>query len=182
MRLLAGAAAALGVPAVLDGSDRLRSRPMNRIVEPLKRMGVEIQASPDGKAPLFLAARPTGRKLKSLNYELPVASAQVKSCLLLAALDAEGETRLVEPGPSRDHTERMLRAMGVSVGSSIVSTAGHGIEQFETRLIPPEPLELDPLTMVIPGDFSYKFRGFTGDMLAKHSILPCYSDRDYKTG
>ncbi|MGW8224445.1 MAG: 3-phosphoshikimate 1-carboxyvinyltransferase [Anaerolineales bacterium] len=154
MRLLAGAVAALGLPAVLDGSDRLRSRPMDRIVEPLKQMGVDIQASPDGTAPLFLAARPPGNKLKSLDYALPVASAQVKSCLLLAALAAEGETRLVEPGPSRDHTERMLRAMGVIVGSRVLSPAGYGSEQIETWLIPPKPLELDPISMVIPGDFS----------------------------
>jgi 3-phosphoshikimate 1-carboxyvinyltransferase len=154
MRLLAGAVAALGVPAVLDGSNRLRSRPMKRIVEPLKRMGVELRASPDGKAPLFLAARSTGRKLNSLDYDLPVASAQVKSCLLLAALAADGETRLVEPGPSRDHTERMLRAMGVFVGSRVVSPAGYGNEQIETRLIPPKPLALDPISITIPGDFS----------------------------
>ena len=154
MRLLVGAVAALGVPAVLDGSDRLRTRPMNRIVEPLRQMGVEIQASQEGTAPLILEARPTGSKLKSLDYALPVASAQVKSCLLLAALAAEGETRLVEPGPSRDHTERMLRAMGVIVGSSMVSPAGYGNERFETRLVPPKPLALDPMSIVIPGDFS----------------------------
>jgi 5-enolpyruvylshikimate-3-phosphate synthase len=110
MRLLAGALAAWGIPAVLDGSAGLRRRPMRRIVEPLQQMGVNIQAT-DGCAPLYLEARQ--QPLRAIDYTLPVASAQVKSCLLLAALAAEEETVLHEPASSRDHTERMLRAMGV---------------------------------------------------------------------
>jgi 3-phosphoshikimate 1-carboxyvinyltransferase len=154
MRLLAGAAAALGLSVILDGSERLRSRPMRRITAPLQRMGVEIQASPQGTAPLFLSARPVDHKLRPLEYTLPVASAQVKSCLLLAALDAEGETVLREPGPSRDHTERMLRAMGAKVESRKISPLDNGIDQFETRFLPPDPLELQPFNLVLPGDFS----------------------------
>ena len=154
MRLLAGAVSALGLPAVLDGSDRLRSRPMKRIVDPLQRMGVEIQSTADGTAPLSLAGRPSNRKLRSLDFTLPVASAQVKSCLLLAALAAEGETILKEPGPSRDHTERMLRAMGAAVNSYPVSIPGEQVDRIETRFLPPDPLKLDPLNLVLPGDFS----------------------------
>ena len=154
MRLLAGTVAALGLPVILDGSDRLRGRPMRRIVAPLKRMGVEIQSSAEGTAPLILSARPTNQKLMSLEYTLPVASAQVKTCLLLAALAAEGETILREPGPSRDHTERMLRAMGAGIKSRPVLDPANGIEQIETRFIPPNPLELEPFDLILPGDFS----------------------------
>src|SRR5512146_1860597 len=79
IRLLAGALAAAGIPAVLDGSAGLRRRPMGRIVEPLQRMGVPVQTGPDGGAPLVLQARPAGQKLAPLDETLPVASAQVKS-------------------------------------------------------------------------------------------------------
>jgi 3-phosphoshikimate 1-carboxyvinyltransferase len=154
MRLLAGAIAALGLPAVIDGSERLRSRPMKRIVEPLQRMGVEIQASQGGTAPLSLGARPFNRKLRSLDYTLPVASAQVKTCLLLAGLAAEGETILKEPGPSRDHTERMLRAMGASVDSHHVVIPGNQVDQMATRFLSPDPLKLEPINIILPGDFS----------------------------
>ena len=153
MRLLAGMAAALGFPVILDGSDRLRSRPMKRIVAPLKSMGVDIQASLQGTAPLTLSARPVSNGLQPLEYTLPVASAQVKSCLLLAALAAKGETVLREPGPSRDHTERMLRSMGAAVEQGKISSTD-GSELIETRFIPPEPLKLDPFNLVLPGDFS----------------------------
>ena len=154
MRLLVGAVAALGLPVILDGSDRLRARPMRRIVAPLRRMGVEIQSSAEGTAPLILSARPTNQKLKSLEYTLPVASAQVKTCLLLAALAADGETILREPGPSRDHTERMLRTMGAGIESRSVLDPANDIEHMETRFLPPNPLELAPINLVLPGDFS----------------------------
>jgi 3-phosphoshikimate 1-carboxyvinyltransferase len=145
LRLLAGALAAWGRPAVLDGSPGLRRRPMRRIIEPLRQMGVEIEGA-DGCAPLHLGASP--RPLRSLRADLPVASAQVKSCLLLAALAAGGPTELSEPGPSRDHTERMLRAMGLQVEA--YSQAG----LFYTRLTPPRPLSLSPLSQRLPGDMS----------------------------
>jgi 3-phosphoshikimate 1-carboxyvinyltransferase len=154
MRLLAGAVAALGVPAVLDGSDRLRSRPMRRITAPLEKMGVDIQASPEGRAPLKISGRPANRSLHSLEYTLPVASAQVKSCLLLAALAADGETVLREPGSSRDHTERMLSAMGAGVDSSQITPSMDLSQQIETRFQPPYPLELQPFNLVLPGDIS----------------------------
>ncbi len=149
LRLLAGALAATGVPAVLDGSAGLRQRPMGRIVEPLQRMGVPVQASPAGTAPLTLQARAAGYPLRALNESLPVASAQVKSCLLLAALAADGITVLREPGPSRDHTERMLLSLGVAVDSRVIEE--NGAVLYETRLQPPlKPLR--PLHMTLPGD------------------------------
>jgi 3-phosphoshikimate 1-carboxyvinyltransferase len=149
LRLLAGALAAAGLPAVLDGSAGLRRRPMGRIVTPLQRMGVAIQAT-EGCAPLTLAE--SQRPLKPLAYRLPVASAQVKSCLLLAALAADGETTLIEPGPSRDHTERMLRSLGISVTSRQV-VEGDGV-LYETHLEPPGSLVLSPFTITLPGDIS----------------------------
>jgi 3-phosphoshikimate 1-carboxyvinyltransferase len=164
MRLLAGALASLGLPAILDGSSGLRRRPMKRILAPLQAMGVPIEAGPDNTAPLQIAGRPNDRPLHALDYTLPVASAQVKSCLLLAALSADGPTTLREPGPSRDHTERMLRSMGVSVSSSIEKHAGENVisnkehvignTYYLTRLYPPKPLKLNPLQLTISGDIS----------------------------
>ncbi len=154
LRLLAGALSAMGIPAILDGSPGLRSRPMKRIVEPLQSMGVPIQASSEYTAPLSLGSRLSSRRLKPLNYELPVASAQVKSCLLLAALNADGPSKLREPGPSRDHTERMLRAMNVPVTSHPGNISYDRVGQYEIHITPPEPLHLAPLSIEIPGDIS----------------------------
>ncbi len=154
MRLLAGALAATNTPAILDGSPGLRRRPMDRIVVPLKQMGVSIEAT-DGHAPLILGC--SSVPLKPLHYELPVASSQVKSCLLLAALSANGKTILIEPARSRDHTERMLNALGVKVQSrALVSqprTVMEGI-RFEVSLIPNHPCILPPFALDLPGDVS----------------------------
>lgn len=146
LRLLAGALAAWGAQATLDGSAGLRRRPMRRIVEPLQSMGVEI-TSQDGCAPIVLRA--ARQPLHALDENLPVASAQVKTCLLLAALSGDGPTTLVEPGPSRDHSERMLRAMGVQVTNLPL-----GDGRWVTRLVPPEPPALRPLQIRLPGDIS----------------------------
>jgi len=148
LRLLAGALAAAGIPAVLDGTPGLRRRPMDRIVIPLRQMGVPIEASISGTAPLVLHQRPRNQPLASLNYTLPVASAQVKTCLLLSALAASAPSTLSEPGPSRDHTERMLRAMGVQVESTIIKNA------YITYLVPPVQVKLKPLNVMLPGDIS----------------------------
>jgi 3-phosphoshikimate 1-carboxyvinyltransferase len=146
LRLLAGALAAWGAQATLDGSAGLRRRPMRRIVEPLQSMGVEITSN-EGCAPLVVSA--AALPFRSLEYSLPVASAQVKSCLLLAALSADGSTSLVEPGPSRDHTERMLHAMGVEVSNSPLDGG-----RWITHLSPPRTLALSPINISLPGDIS----------------------------
>jgi 3-phosphoshikimate 1-carboxyvinyltransferase len=151
LRLLTGALAASQVPAILDGSAGLRGRPMRRIVEPLQQMGVSI-SSPDGHAPLAL--QKSTYPLRPLDYSLPVASAQVKSCLLLAALAAGGQTTLHEPGPSRDHTERMLRSLGVQVKSEHHALPDPDADQYITHLVPPGQLLLPPLNLELPGDFS----------------------------
>ncbi|MCJ7622955.1 MAG: 3-phosphoshikimate 1-carboxyvinyltransferase [Anaerolineaceae bacterium] len=151
MRLLAGALAAAGIPAVLSGTPGLCRRPMRRIVAPLQLMGVPIEASTSGTAPLRLASRKPGEKLSPIDYDLPVASAQVKTCILLAALGADGTTIIREPGPSRDHTERMLARMGVGLASQKLSSPnGH----YETQISLGDTTRLSPLRMTIPGDFS----------------------------
>jgi len=112
MRLLPGWLAGQdGRSWTLDGDASIRRRPVDRIAEPLRLMGATLEASDDRFAPF----RITGSPLHGIAYALPVASAQVKSCILLAAITADGETTLTEPAPSRDHTERMLAAGGIGV-------------------------------------------------------------------
>lgn len=156
LRLLAGALAGAGIPAILTGSAGLCRRPMERIVQPLQEMGARVEAT-RGCAPLIL--KPSSLPLKPLTYTLPVASAQVKTCLLLAALSACGPTILREPALSRDHSELMLRSMGVAVQSEKIrenrGIVPNGGFQFQTRLVPPAyPLALKPLQLALPGDFS----------------------------
>ncbi|MBN1309974.1 MAG: 3-phosphoshikimate 1-carboxyvinyltransferase [Anaerolineae bacterium] len=137
MRLLSGVMAGQSFPSVLDGSVQLRRRPMRRITEPLRRMGAHIEDH-GGGAPLHISPA----RLYGVTYQMPVASAQVKSCLLLAGLFAEGQTTVIEPGPARDHTERMLYSMGTPVqvdGKQITLSPGH---------------TLQPFNMTIPGDLS----------------------------
>jgi len=146
MRLLAGAFAGLNLSVVLDGSKGLKRRPMGRIIDRLSLMGVNIQGKA-GRAPLKLT--PVQLPLKPIDYTLPVASAQVKSCLMLASLAADGETFLREPGPSRDHTERMLSAMGVDMGWGYDPQS----KQYICRINPPIE-RLRPLDMTLPVDIS----------------------------
>ena len=105
MRLLAGLLAGQSFDTVLTGDSSLSRRPMKRVTEPLRAMGAVIATTEAGTAPLRIKG---GARLKGIHYDMPVASAQVKSCLLLAGLYAEGETSVREPAPTRDHTERML--------------------------------------------------------------------------
>ena len=154
IRLLTGAAAAAGIEAVLDGSAGLRRRPMDRIVLPLRQMGVKIETAANGCAPLRLARLPAGARLRSATLAMPVASAQVKSCLLLAALSADGPVTVTEPGPSRDHTERMLSAMGVRVETVTNKRPEKSDAPFQSVTIHPPTTPLKPLVMTLPGDIS----------------------------
>ena len=144
IRLLAGAIAAAGIDATLDGSAGLRRRPMDRIVEPLRQMGLQITPAAHTCAPLHLHGRLPDQHLLAMDYTLPVASAQVKSCLILAALDADAPVTIREPGPSRDHTERMLRSMGVRVESSASNSV----------ILHPPTESLRPLRLELAGDIS----------------------------
>lgn len=112
MRLMAGLMSGQRFSSTLIGDASLSNRPMGRVVDPLRQMGAHIEASDKGRAPLHIAPC-TG--LNGIHYRSPVASAQIKSAVLLAGLYAEGETIVQEPGASRDHTERMLRAFGVQL-------------------------------------------------------------------
>ena len=108
---LSGILAGQNFVSTLTGDESLRSRPMQRIIEPLEMMGAEI-TSLNGRAPLRIQGR---RPLQAIDYELLVASAQVKSCILLAGLHAEGTTTVIENEITRDHTERMLRWFGAAI-------------------------------------------------------------------
>lgn len=122
----------------LDGDDSIRRRPVDRVAEPLRLMGARLEAREDRLPPLRIEGAP----LHGISYELPVASAQVKSCLLFAGLLAEGETRIAEPLPTRDHSERMLAAAGAEIERG---------EGFVT--VRPASL-LEPGEIVVPADFS----------------------------
>lgn len=108
MRLLCGLLAPQSFPTTLSGDSSLNGRPMGRVVEPLRSMGADISLQPGGLAPIEI--KPA--RLTAIDYDLPVASAQIKSCLLLASLYVEGTTTITEPAPCRDHTERMLQGFG----------------------------------------------------------------------
>lgn len=137
MRLLSGILAGQPFPATLTGSPQLLHRPMTRVVTPLRQMGAHI-ADTDGHAPLHIQ----GGHLRGIDYALPVASAQVKSAILLASLYADGPTVVHEPGPARDHTERMLRAMGCEL-----QIANHKLQITSGE-------RLKALDFLVPGDAS----------------------------
>jgi len=131
MRLLAGLLAGQDFFSVLTGDQYLTKRPMARIVEPLRRMGAAIDGRSDGKlAPL--AIRGARGKIKALDYASPVASAQVKSAILLCGLYADGDTSVTEPSKSRDHTERMLRSFGVDVREEGLRVTLRGRQRLRT--------------------------------------------------
>src|SRR4051812_11874969 len=137
MRLLPGwLAAQEGRAFLFDGDDSIRRRPVARIATPLAAMGATIVAR-DGRLPPFTL---TGARLRGIEYVLPVASAQIKSAVALAAVSADGETTIVEPAPSRDHTERMLAAAGVTVRRDGV----------RVTIAPADALDIDDLA--VPGD------------------------------
>lgn len=128
MRLLCGLLAGQTFNAELTGDASLCSRPMGRIIDPLTTMGASIRSTEGGRPPLTIEG---GRKLQGIHYDLPMASAQVKSCVLLAGLYSEGSTSVTEPAPTRDHTERMLRGFGYPVQSDggVISLQGGGALQ-----------------------------------------------------
>ncbi len=152
MRLLPGWLA--GQPAgawTLDGDESIRRRPVDRVALPMREMGADVQARENRFPPLEVR----GAKLRGVEYKLPVASAQVKSCLLFAGLRANGATSVIERDPSRDHTERMLRAAGARVVSA---THGSGLTlegRLPGRRVTVEPVaSLEPCGFDIPGDIS----------------------------
>jgi len=141
-RLLMGLVSSHGITATFIGDASLSKRPMGRVIDPLSQMGAEFTASPGGKLPLTLRGLCPAVPIE---YRLPVASAQVKSAILLAGLNAPGITRVIEPVPTRDHSERMLRGFGADLsvdvetdGTRIISLTGEA--------------ELSPQHIIVPGD------------------------------
>jgi 3-phosphoshikimate 1-carboxyvinyltransferase len=156
MRLMAGLLAGQAFTATLTGDRSLSGRPMRRVVEPLTRMGARIDTADGGTAPLLIRG---GSVLHGIDYAMPVASAQVKSSLLLAGLYASGTTCVTEPAPTRDHTERMLSGMGYPLarhGSRVCLQGGHRLQA----------IDID-----IPADISSAAFFLVGASIAEHSDL-----------
>jgi 3-phosphoshikimate 1-carboxyvinyltransferase len=143
IRLLMGLLAGQPFDCELTGDASLRQRPMERVAAPLRMMGARIDTAAGGKPPVRIRG---GAQLRGVDYALPMASAQVKSALLLAALDAHGTTTVHSPGPSRDHTERMLQSMGVRLE---VESRGAGHTVAVTG-----PATLTGVELHVPADFS----------------------------
>ncbi|MFZ4516703.1 MAG: 3-phosphoshikimate 1-carboxyvinyltransferase, partial [Acidimicrobiia bacterium] len=143
MRMLLGVLAGCSFPVELTGDASLSQRPMGRVVDPLRRMGAHIDGREDGR---FAPLRVQGGALGGTTFVLPVASAQVKTALLFAGLQATGETTVVEPVLSRDHTERMLRASGTPIASTIDETGAHTVR------ITGGLEALGPCSLRVPGD------------------------------
>lgn len=138
IRLMTGILSGSNFYSVLTGDDSLRKRPMARIIKPLKEMGANIWAkNNDTKAPITIK----GSKLSSISYESPIASAQLKSAILLAGLFAEGETSVTEPSKSRDHTERMLQYLDADISCNDLKVS------IKKSTLTPKPI-------IIPGDIS----------------------------
>ncbi|MCB1650468.1 MAG: 3-phosphoshikimate 1-carboxyvinyltransferase [Alphaproteobacteria bacterium] len=141
-RLLMGLVAGHDIEARFTGDASLSKRPMNRVIKPLEMMGAEFEASEGGRLPLSVKG---ARDVLAIEYRLPVASAQVKSAVLLAGLNARGTTTVIEDKPTRDHTEKMLRAFGVKV---LVEDLEDGAQAI--RLLGQQ--ELCPCAVDVPGD------------------------------
>jgi 3-phosphoshikimate 1-carboxyvinyltransferase len=156
-RILIGAAAAYPISARFDGDQSLRKRPMNRVVAPLTQMGARFDSA-KGTLPMVVH----GGRLKGITYRSPVSSAQVKSAVLLAGLGAEGDTTLIEPERSRDHTERMLRVFGADIENVEVDGALH------PRV---RPSKLKGAHIYVPGDPSSAAFPIAAALIAQKSEI-----------
>ena len=156
MRLMAGLLAGQAFDSVLVGDESLSGRPMGRIIAPLTKMGAAIESDCDGTPPLQIAG---GVRLQPIDYELPMASAQVKSAVLLAGIYAQGRTSVTEPAVTRDHTERMLRSMGAAVSTDGKIIALEGGQ------------ELTGCAIEVPGDLSSATFIILGTLLAQNAEI-----------
>ena len=155
MRLMAGILAAQSFDSELTGDDSLLKRPMERVSRPLNQMGAIVETT-DGRPPLFIRG---GQTLTGITYEMPEASAQVKSCLLLAGLYAKGETAVVETGMTRDHTERMLTAFS------------YPIHKSDNTIVINAASECQGTDVIVPGDISSAAFFIVAATLIPHSEL-----------
>jgi 3-phosphoshikimate 1-carboxyvinyltransferase len=157
IRLLAGMLSATGFTSVLTGDISINSRPMARIIDPLREMGANISGRANNtKAPLIIFGN---KKLKGRNFDINISSAQVKSCIILAAIFAEGITEIVQPEISRDHTERMLEYFGVNIK----------YDGRHTKVIPGNPLEGKDI--FVPGDISSAAYFIVASLILKDSSI-----------
>ncbi len=156
MRLLSGLLAGQQFDSVLTGDESLSGRPMRRVLDPLSKMGAKITATAAGTAPLHIKGQGL---LHGAHYDMPIASAQVKSCLLLAGLYAEGETSVTEPAPTRDHTERMLSGFSYPIKQedNLVTIARQG--------------QLSATNIDVPSDISSAAFFLVGASIAQNSDL-----------
>ncbi|HOL04191.1 MAG TPA: 3-phosphoshikimate 1-carboxyvinyltransferase [Fervidobacterium sp.] len=158
MRLLLGLLAAQSFYAVITGDESLRKRPMKRVIEPLSKMGSQFFGRQGGSlAPITVIGN---QNLRPVTYRTPVASAQVKSAILLAGLYADGDTTVIEPAKSRDHTERMLRCFGAQVYEEGTSVTIHGIAN-----------KLEAKEIFVPGDISSAAFFIVAGLITKGSKL-----------
>jgi 3-phosphoshikimate 1-carboxyvinyltransferase len=167
-RLLSGLVAGHAIDATIDGDDSLRLRPMDRVAGPLRRMGAEILTTPDGTLPMTIQ----GRGLSGVSHRLPIPSAQVKSAILIAGLFAKGETSIEESVPSRDHTERLLRAMSAPIRTEegVITLKG--------------PSSLKAVDVKVPGDISSAAFFAVAAVCLRHSevCLPTTGVNPTRTG
>jgi 3-phosphoshikimate 1-carboxyvinyltransferase len=155
MRLLCGLLAGQDFDTVLTGDESLSKRPMKRVTEPLSQMGALIETTQAGTAPLRIKGK--AGQIRGIAYTMPMASAQVKSCLLLAGMYAQGDTQVVEPAPTRDHTERMLKGFGYPVVQQQQSVTVTGVG------------ELQAMRIDVPSDISSAAFFLVGASIASHS-------------
>ena len=161
VRLILGAAAGFPLAASFTGDGSLRRRPMGRVLEPLSSMGARFLGREGGRLPLTLR----GGGLRGIDYTLPVPSAQVKSAVLLAGLNADGETTVREPEPTRDHTERMLRAFGVEVATATEGGGARATVRGGSRLT--------GARVDVPGDPSSAAFPLVAGLIARGSQVRC---------
>jgi len=155
MRLLSGILAGQDFSSTITGDEYLQKRPMKRIILPLREMGAKISSPDDNHPPITIV----GQKLHPIDYHSPIASAQVKSCILLAGLYARGRTSISEPSPSRDHTERMLKYLGAPIEMKGTNIIIEGISELKARSI------------AIPGDISSAAFFIIACLLLKNSEI-----------
>lgn len=160
-RLLMGLIGGHNITAKMNGDASLNKRPMNRVIIPLEQMGVRVEASEGGRLPLTVIG---AKDTMNIKYRLPVASAQVKSCILLAGLSARGRTTVIEEKPTRDHTENMLRAFGVTVDIEDLEDGAQAISVIGGQ-------ELQPCAIDVPADPSSAAFPAVAAVLAQGSEL-----------
>ncbi len=167
IRLLAGILAGQKFPSTMLGDASLNKRPMRRVVNPLQQMQANIHASDEGTPPIICEGLADNQLLQAINYQLPMASAQVKSCVLLAGMYAKGITKVTEPGITRDHTERMLTAFGYPI--NVEHNIDGNVEKTQVSIEGGH--QLTACDIQVPGDISSATFFMVAGLIAKQGEL-----------